>query len=1564
MHITYYFNHKICQSIFILVLSLLLNLNFLSVLYSQNAVDFDISNNNVRSTSANINNVAFGGTAATSDPGIYTLCFVGEASRLCIFDPATPGQPVKVITPPGYYFDVSRSGNKMAWRDWNFTLYIGNIDGSEAKAVGTIPSDASFSLAPNATRIAYRGNDGLKVLVADTGELITLESQNMSNTGGFLVWSPDGTSLLYNRDSQNPATYRIPANGSGPPVQLTTPPDNSWRDSSADWFPDGSAIVVYRYQPASRGREIIFVSAEGGLPTRIMDISEYGYLSVRGIKLNPNASQIAIVHSEGDHVLRLSRIPSGGGVPVLLHASSPATTNMPYVGAILAWGGPGDEPELIVNSISDRPNQGIEKNCDTGETVEIDGENVPECTLRAAMEVAAERGIRDSISVNIPTAGPYIINLSSPLPALSSPLVIDATTQPGFSGLPLVTINGGGISNGFVLDQGESTVRGLAIGGFTEAGIYITGPGGNIIENSYLGLDASGTSALGNGIGILIDNSADNVIGGIADEHSTYSVGNIISGNAKQGVLIQGNQSEKNSIAGNFIGTDYTGNNSVGNESEGIKIDGAPRNLIGGGHPNDGNVLSGNLAHGIYITGTASSDNRIEGNVIGLSAIANSPMGNGTDTDFESGHTGIFIEYAGNTIIGGATASPGDAPGNIISGNASHGIRIKGDISGENAGSADHTFITGNLIGLDASGTVPMPNGGIGILLQGGVREARVGESDGTNIIVTENFQAGIVLVDAGEDAGAPDRTQIQSNILGMTAMAGTAAGAMGPGILVAASGDRTRGVKEVKIGGEGDHGNRISALIGIYIEGERSANTGITGNSIGLLGDGKLAREEIDAVGILITLADSVQIVDNTVGGQVMGIVLASNDNEVYGNFLGTDPAGTSARANDMGLYIPGEIVSGDRIQVGSGNQIGQIEKGNTISGNKQIGIIVGGRFSPPGSSGMKAAESHSSVISDVKMLSTLTASLQSQITNHEIAKPALQGSERTKKAVSAIANDEQSQLNGIVIAYNRIGTNSAGTSELGNGRSESPDDAYPGIFLQDGTGTILFGNTISGNGAGVAIAVATDFPGRPEGTLLAGNRIGASATSMETIPNQYGGILIDQSSHNAIITAPLNEGEDPVANIILGNGGAGIRIINFEGYGNSNTIRHTSFLENDGPAIDFFNGNSPGSYPAGIPQPPIMILGTVNDSVSSAEFHLRTTTPGSLDLFTSTRCLAFSDDDNEETLSKPTGDGLYFLSAETEAGVTGVVSVPLNTLPANPVGLYISSTLTSAGENASTSSFSECRRVALQEDVVVVETEGDQEEVVLEGPGIDVDVTLTIDDDSGSQGLKQISETSMSSGGRLYAMRYHLSPDNNIFEGEATAPDGSSIRPDAVSNTRYWTLAADGLTVKTYSACLDIADLAQANDSGHLVLVHRENSGRPWKPYSSTLHSEGTKLCASGLTAFGDLGIGGAGVFVSNENDSPYPDEIPTLSALHQNYPNPFNPTTMINFDIPVAGHVRVVIYDLTGRSVQTLVDGQLSAGSHQVTFDAGRLSSGVYLYRLETAGFTATRKMMLMK
>jgi hypothetical protein len=87
-------------------------------------------------------------------------------------------------------------------------------------------------------------------------------------------------------------------------------------------------------------------------------------------------------------------------------------------------------------------------------------------------------------------------------------------------------------------------------------------------------------------------------------------------------------------------------------------------------------------------------------------------------------------------------------------------------------------------------------------------------------------------------------------------------------------------------------------------------------------------------------------------------------------------------------------------------------------------------------------------------------------------------------------------------------------------------------------------------------------------------------------------------------------------------------------------------------------------------------------------------------------------------------------------------------------------------------------------------------------------------------------------------------------------------------------------------------------------------------------------------------------------------------TEYALHQNYPNPFNPTTTITFDLVEAGNVTLRVYNLMGQELATLVHSELAAGQHQVTFDAGNLPSGLYLYRIEANGFTAEHKMLLMK
>jgi len=152
----------------------------------------------------------------------------------------------------------------------------------------------------------------------------------------------------------------------------------------------------------------------------------------------------------------------------------------------------------------------------------------------------------------------------------------------------------------------------------------------------------------------------------------------------------------------------------------------------------------------------------------------------------------------------------------------------------------------------------------------------------------------------------------------------------------------------------------------------------------------------------------------------------------------------------------------------------------------------------------------------------------------------------------------------------------------------------------------------------------------------------------------------------------------------------------------------------------------------------------------------------------------------------------------------------------------------------------------------------------------------------------------------------------------------------------------------------------------------------------YRSTDNGENWSLINSGLTNDGEYGkyilslcvnsdgyifagSDGAGVFRSVDMVSDIVEASinPLEFRLEQNYPNPFNPVTTINFQLALAGNVQIAVYNLLGQKVKTLISGKLSAGAHQVTFDASEYSSGVYFYKLTTDnGYVQTRKMVLLK
>jgi Secretion system C-terminal sorting domain len=90
----------------------------------------------------------------------------------------------------------------------------------------------------------------------------------------------------------------------------------------------------------------------------------------------------------------------------------------------------------------------------------------------------------------------------------------------------------------------------------------------------------------------------------------------------------------------------------------------------------------------------------------------------------------------------------------------------------------------------------------------------------------------------------------------------------------------------------------------------------------------------------------------------------------------------------------------------------------------------------------------------------------------------------------------------------------------------------------------------------------------------------------------------------------------------------------------------------------------------------------------------------------------------------------------------------------------------------------------------------------------------------------------------------------------------------------------------------------------------------------------------------------------------------EIPNYYSLGQNYPNPFNPSTKIKFTLPQSENVKLVVFDILGKEVKTLVNGETEAGIHEVNFNASSLSSGVYFYRIVAGNFITTKKMLVIK
>lgn len=418
------------------------------------------------------------------------------------------------------------------------------------------------------------------------------------------------------------------------------------------------------------------------------------------------------------------------------------------------------------------------------------------------------------------------------------------------------------------------------VSGNTLEGLRIYGNANQVIGN-FIGLDAAGTTALGNGTDGVQVIGGSNVIGGSSEDHR-----NLIGGNGGAGVRLDG---DANQVLGNYIGLGLDGLAPLGNV-HGVLLYGSG-NIIGstGG---GGNVISANTDEGIYARFLDGLT--VVGNRIGTSANGGIQRGNGTD--------GISLESTVNVVVGGDTA----AHGNVISGNGG-GIYATG---------ASGT-IRSNLIGLAADGTATIGNTGAGISVYNSVLDIGApgaGNTIGGNGYNGISANSGTITIRGNRIGTDLSGNQARANLTGI--------GIGGATVLVAGN----------QISGNTQTGIAINSLAAVAEIIDNRIGTDAAGNAkIGNLGSG--IRVVQAAPGLIIGAPGH----GNQISGNYRGITLddGSADFIVQGNNLGLNAARNAKLGNEETAILMG----------GNNHQIGGIAAGagNVIAGNGSAAMSIG---------------------------------------------------------------------------------------------------------------------------------------------------------------------------------------------------------------------------------------------------------------------------------------------------------------------------------------------------------------------------------------------------------------------------------------------------------------------------------------------------------------------------------------------------------------------------------------------------------------------------------------------
>ncbi len=208
-------------------------------------------------------------------------------------------------------------------------------------------------------------------------------------------------------------------------------------------------------------------------------------------------------------------------------------------------------------------------------------------------------------------------------------------------------------------------------------------------------------------------------------------------------------------------------------------------------------------------------------------------------------------------------------------------------------------------------------------------------------------------------------------------------------------------------------------------------------------------------------------------------------------------------------------------------------------------------------------------------------------------------------------------------------------------------------------------------------------------------------------------------------------------------------------------------------------------------------------------------------------------------------------------------------------------------------------------------------------------------------------------------------------LFSASYAGPDtiivvGSNSFLRSLDGGINWQISNDSDFDSFYDVSFANANIGACVGVGEDI-IKTTNGAADWKWQTS-----GTTESLLSVSFFDEnhgIAVGRNGVIVitSNGGVTAVDDEedgIPLSFSLKQNYPNPFNPSTIIEYSVPQATNIKLEIFNTLGQKVATLLNEQISAGTHSVNFEANGLSSGIYLYKLTSENFSQSKKMILMK